>query len=163
MKKATLGLILDGKGNTLLGEKKRGKFGAGVLAGPGGKVEESDTSYAACLFREALEEWDIELENIEHVATINFYAGGVLDFQVYTFTALIQNGQPKETTDSWKPEWYPLSNLPLERMFEGDREWFLKAAQGEKFCANVYYKDRAKEFDHIEFLPYAALANEGLD
>ena len=157
MKIATLGIVLDGKGNTLLGEKKRGEIGTGVLAGPGGKLEPEDTSYEGCLLRETREEWGLELADLEHVARIDFYAHGMPDFHVEVYIAHIKSGEPTETNDFWKPEWYPLSNLPLERMFEGDRKWFSKAAQGEKFCANVYYKDQAKDFDRIEFLPFVPL------
>jgi len=157
MKIATLGIVLDDKGNTLLGEKKRGEIGTGVLAGPGGKLEPEDTSYEACLLRETREEWGLELDRLEHVARINFHAAGEPDFHVEIYTSQIKSGVPKETDDFWKPEWYPLSNLPLKRMFEGDREWFSKAARGEKFCANVYYKDRAKEFERLEFLPFSPL------
>ena len=81
MKTATLGIVLQ-DGNVLLGEKKKGEIGTGVLSGPGGKLDLGET-------------------------------------------------------------------------FDSDRHWFLKAALGEKFRAQVHYRERAKGFIRIDFLPFA--------
>lgn len=154
MKIATLGIVLQ-DGKVLLGEKKKGEIGTGVLSGPGGKLDSGET-LDECLIRETREELDVELnpDSLEQVAVIDFYATGELDFRVHVYRARILSGEIKETADAI-PAWYPLDALPYERMYDGDRYWFLRAVRGEKFRANVYYLSRARDFDRIEFLPFA--------
>ena len=153
MKIATLGIVLQ-NGNVLLGEKKKGEIGTGVLSGPGGK-QERDETLVECLIRETREELAIELNPalLELAAIIDFYAAGEIDFRVYVYRTKVFLDEIKETKEMI-PAWYPLNDLPYERMFESDIHWFLKAARGKKFCANVYYKERAKGFINIKFLPF---------
>ena len=157
MKIATLGLVFDGNGNILLGEKKKGEIGTGVLSGPGGKLDPGET-LETCLIRETREELEVELDpaSLEKVALIDFYAAGEIDFRVHIYRARILSGELHETADMI-PTWHPVNVLPLEKMFEGDRHWFPKAVQGEKFRANVYYLERAKKLDpdhEPEFFPF---------
>lgn len=141
----------------LLAEKKEGEIGTGVLAGPGGKQEGNET-FVECLIRETKEELDIELyaTELEHVATIDTYNAGALDFRIYVYRTNLFSGEIKET-EEMIPAWYPTNNLPFDRMFESDRHWLLKAVHGEKFCARVYYYKRAKGFLNIEFNPFILL------
>lgn len=153
MKTATLALIIQ-DGKVLLAEKKKGEIGTGMLSGPGGKLGLGET-LVECLVRETEEEWNIRLveDDIEQIAHIVFHAGGKPDFDVHIYRASRFYGELVETADATLPEGYSLDALPLSKMFDGDRHWFPKAASGERFFANVYYKERAKEFDRIEFLP----------
>jgi 8-oxo-dGTP diphosphatase len=153
MKIATLGVIFEDN-QILLGEKKKGEIGTGVLSGPGGKLDPGET-LSECLVRETREELEIELDSasLELVAVIDFYAAGELDFRVYTYFGKILSGKIHETADMI-PAWYPSNALPFDRMYEADRHWLAKALQGEKFNANVYYRSRARDFDHIDFLPF---------
>lgn len=153
---ATLGIILGENGKeVLLGEKKKGRVGTGVLSGPGGGQEPGET-LEECLIRETQEELELVLDSasLELVAVIDFYAAGALDFSVYIYHAKILFGEIKETADMI-PGWYPVDDLPFDRMFGSDRYWFEKAVRGEKFRANVYYYKRAKGFIRIEFLPFS--------
>ncbi len=149
---ATLGIILEGD-RILLGEKKRGEIGTGVLSGPGGKLDPGET-LPECLIRETREELEIELDpgSLEYVALIDFYAAGELDFRVHVYHAKIASGELHETADML-PGWHPLSDETFERTYEADRHWLPRAASGERFRANVYYKDRARTFEKIEFFP----------
>jgi 8-oxo-dGTP diphosphatase len=153
MKIATLGLIIKNE-NVLLAEKKKGKFAAGTLNGPGGKVE-GDESLVQCLVRETKEEWNLDLveEDIEKVAQITFHFGGNPDFEVHVYRAGRFSGELSETEEAHCPEWFSIKELPLDRMLESDREWLSKAIAGERFSANAYYKEQAKDFEGIEFLP----------
>lgn len=154
MKIATLGLIVE-DGMVLLGEKKRGEIGTGVLSGPGGKLDPGET-LMDCLIRETREELEIELDprSLDHVAVIDFHAAGEVDFRVYVYRARILSGQLRET-DDMIPAWYPINDDTFNRTYEADRHWLPKAVSGEKFVANVYYRDRARDFDRIEFLPFS--------
>lgn len=153
MKIATLGIILQDD-KILLGEKKKGEIGTGVLSGPGGKLDPGET-LEECLIRETREELEIELDpaSLMLVAVIDFYAAGELDFRVHTYQAKILSGEIHETADMI-PGWYPLDDATFERTYESDRHWLPKAARGEKFRANVLYRDRAKNFDRIQFIPF---------
>ena len=154
MKTATLALIVrDGK--VLLGEKKRGaEIGSGTLNGPGGKAEGEET-LEECVIRETREEFGIELDPaaLEKTARVVFYAGGEPDFDVHVFRARRFSGEPRETAEMWEPAWHPADALPFERMLESDREWFARAAAGERFTAYARYRERAKGYEGIEFLP----------
>jgi 8-oxo-dGTP diphosphatase len=171
MKIATLGIVIHND-KLLLGEKKKGEIGTGVLSGPGGKLDPGET-LPECLIRETREELTIELDpvSLELVARIIFHKGrtrfmflnkildffgwrsSVPDFEVSVYRARILSGELVET-DDMIPGLYPLDDLPLEQMYEADRHWLPKAARGEKFCANVYYFGRAQGFNRIEFLPF---------
>jgi 8-oxo-dGTP diphosphatase len=153
MKVATLALIKQ-DGKVLLGEKKKGEIGTGILSGPGGKLDAGET-LIECVIRETFEEYGIQLlkEDIRQIARITFYASGEPDFDVHIYHAGRFEGVLMETPDVKTPEWFPLETLPLSRMYDGDRHWFEKALGSEPFCANVYYKERAKEFERIKFLP----------
>jgi len=153
MKIASLGIVLQGD-KILLGEKKRGEIGAGKLSGPGGKLDPGETC-EECMLRETREELEIELDpaSLELVALIDFYAIGEIDFRVYNYRAKILSGEIHET-DDMIPGWYPLDDATFDRTYEADRHWLPRAARGEKFCANVYYLDRAKKFERIEFFPF---------
>lgn len=153
MKIATLALITKNN-QVLLGYKKKGEIGTSTLNGPGGKQEVNET-LLECLLRETREEVDIILvaEKVEKMGVITFFDGDKPDFEVHIFHTDYFIGTPKETVDMI-PDWYNIDNLPFDKMLESDREWFSKMLKGEKFNANVYYLERAKNFDRIEFLPF---------
>ena len=159
MKRATLVFIVktddEGKKHVLLGEKKTAEIGTGTLNGPGGKLEENETE-VECLLRESSEEFGIDLNvsALHHVAHILFLAGGEPSFFVTVYLCTRYNGEPSETESMYQPEWYPLDNLPFERMLDADRHWCLRALHGEKFSAQVYYREKAKGFERIEFFPF---------
>lgn len=153
MKIATLALITKNN-QVLLGYKKKGEIGSNTLNGPGGK-KEADETLLECLLREVREEVDITLdvERLEKMGIITFFNGNEPDFEVHIFHTNYFIGNPQETVDMIT-DWYNIDNLPFDKMLESDREWFAKMLSGEKFNAYVYYRERAKDFDHIEFLPF---------
>lgn len=154
MKKATLGIITHGK-KVLLGMKRGGsEIGDGTLNGPGGKLEPGE-SLIECLVRETREEVGIELDVdcLEKCAIITFHSGGVPDFEVHVYRTNVFKGEPRKT-ESMIPSWYDSERLPVNHMLESDRRWFQKLLNGERFCANVYYREHAKGFSGIGFLPF---------
>ena len=154
MRIATLGIITRGD-QVLLGLKQGGsEIGDGLLNAPGGKQESGET-ILDCLVREVQEEVDITLDptKAEKCAIITFHAGGKPDFEVHVYRASSFTGEPRETK-SMAPMWFDINNLPSEDMHESDRAWFRQAVRGRKFHANVYYRERAKGFIKIDFLPF---------
>ncbi len=59
-----VGVLLDGAGAVLLGQRPLGKPYAGYWEFPGGKVESGETLFAA-LFRELQEEIDVHIDDAE--------------------------------------------------------------------------------------------------
>ena len=155
MKIATLGIVFNSTStHILLGERKKGEIGVGKLSGPGGKLE-PDEALETCLIRETREELEIELDptSLDLAARIDFYAAGEIDFRVYVYRARILSGELHETADMI-PGWYLLDDTTFDQTYESDRYWLPQVARGEKFCAHVYYRDRARDFDRIEFFPF---------
>lgn len=157
MKTATLAIITRNNGREVLLGMKRGgsEIGDGTLNGPGGK-QELDETILECLVRETEEEVGIVLDpkKVEKVAVITFHSGGVPDFEVHVYRTSHFIGEPRET-ESMIPSWHDIEKLPVERMLESDREWFPEVIQGWKFRANVYYRERAKGFLEIKFMPFS--------
>lgn len=154
MSTATLAIIVK-NGRVLLGYKKKGAEEiSDIINGPGGKQEGGET-LEGCAIRETYEEMGIRLipEKLKKIAVIMFHAAGVPDFEVHVYWTDDFEGEPTETR-TMIPAWHPANKLPLEQMIEGDRAWFAKAVSGEKFNANVFFKERAKNFERIEFLPF---------
>lgn len=157
MKIATL-VLINSSLHTLLGEKKTGEIGKGTLNSPGGKLEPGET-LEECAIREVYEELGIRIlpEHLRKVAVITFYAAGIPDFEVHVYRTSKFTGHLGETADMI-PGWYPYWWLPYKRMLGSDRKWFLRALIGKPFCANVYYRERTKGFERIEYLPYQETA-----
>lgn len=154
MKIATLGIITRGN-KVLLGLKQgSSEIGGGTLNGPGGKLEKGET-LVECIIRETEEEVGIMLDpaKLEKTAIITFYVGGIPDFKVHIFRTSNFTGLPRETKNMI-PAWYTIDELPVDRMLESDRAWFPRAIRGEKFRADVYYRERAKGFIKIAFFPF---------
>ena len=173
---ATLGIVQNEKNeNFLFAEKKKGEIGVGVLSGPGGRLKPGET-LRECLIRETREELEVDLDpaSLDMVAYIVFHRGrtrftflnrilnifklgSVPDFGVYVYLARILSGEIHETAEMI-PAWYPLSDATFNRTYESDRHWLPQAARGERFYANVYYRNRARDFDHIEFSPFGTVS-----
>ena len=153
MKYATL-VIIPERENVVMGEKKTGEIGQNLINAPGGKMEAGETPLR-CAVRETKEELGIRLIRglMEEMAVITFYTADVPDFLVYVYRALGFAGKPTET-DAMIPRLFRWNELPFDRMHDGDRHWFAKALHGHRFNANVYYRERAKGFERIEFLPF---------
>lgn len=122
MKETTLCyLIKDDK--VLLALKKRGFF-MGKINGPGGKIEQGETPEQACL-REFLEETGTTLACVEARGTIEFqWQNQPEDWHqlCHIFVASGYTGEPHET-EEMSPAWYPIDELPFERMWEDDPIW----------------------------------------
>jgi mutator protein MutT len=114
----------------LLAMKKRG-FGAGKWNGPGGKVEAGETSKAACI-RECQEEINVTPSNLHHVATLNFelrQTNEVVTSDIYMCSDF--EGTPEETAEM-RPQWFNISSIPFNDMWQDDIYWLPAIISGRK-------------------------------
>lgn len=120
-----LTLVLLRRGDeVLLGYKKRG-FGQGQWNGLGGKVEEGESIEQGAR-REVREEVGIECGELKKFGIVecdyrNVEKPGVMEIHQYECTDF--TGEPKET-DEIKPQWFKISEYPMDKAWPDDRYWF---------------------------------------
>ncbi|MFF2317163.1 8-oxo-dGTP diphosphatase [Arthrobacter sp. NPDC058097] len=115
----------------LLGLKRTG-FGTGKIVGLGGHVEAGETdAQAAC--REVLEEAGVVVreEDLFDAGKVEFVFPARPDWNMSTrlFTTRRWAGEPAESAEII-PEWFPVSALPLERMWQDAEHWLPLALAG---------------------------------
>ncbi|SFU09492.1 8-oxo-dGTP diphosphatase [Arthrobacter sp. ov118] len=115
----------------LLGMKKTG-LGLGKIVGLGGHVEPGET-YAEAACREVFEEAGVVVreEDLRAVGLIEFVFPARPEWNMSTrlFTTRHWTGDPVESQEII-PEWFQVTCLPLERMWQ-DAEHWLPLALGE--------------------------------
>jgi len=121
---------------TLLIHKKRG-VGSGQWVGPGGKVESGETP-RECVVREVREEVGIDVLDPEKAGEF-VYRSDDWDALVHVFRATEYEGTPEETAEA-DPAWFPVDDLPLDEMWQTDREWLPPVLDGETFRGRFVYE-----------------------
>lgn len=144
---ATLTYLID-DGEVLLIEKKRG-HGEGNFNGPGGKLEEDETSREAAQ-REFREETEVQVEGLEKVAELKFYFGGDPDQHVHVFMTEEYSGKAEETEEA-RPEWFQVDEIPYDDMWPDDEVWMPKMFSGEKFEAVFRFSEDGSSIKDYEF------------
>jgi 8-oxo-dGTP diphosphatase len=130
----------DGEQEVLLGQKKTG-FGTGKTVGLGGHVEDGETPAEAAA-REVKEEAGISVEPgaLTEVAFITFLfpVCPKWDMTVNVFTSAEWTGEAVPTPEII-PQWFPVSALPLGRMWDDARQWLPRVLAGERLRATFSY------------------------
>lgn len=128
----------DGKSKLVcLAEKKRG-FRVGKINGFGGKIENGET-LEECALRETREESGVIPKSIAKYAEIYFYDPG-LTHECHVYVITDWEGDPAET-EEMLPAWYPVEQIPFERMGQADPLWIPPVLQGHKVVANFHYDE----------------------
>ena len=124
-------LVRPGHGGeeVLLGRKKFG-LGEGNLVGPGGKIEPGETPEQA-IRREVAEETSIVLGDVELVGelTYPFPFRPTWSQKSWVFLCREWEGEAHES-DELAPEWYPVAEIPTERMWNDAHYWVRDALAG---------------------------------
>lgn len=112
-----------------LAMKKRG-FGVGRFNGVGGKPDEGETIEETTI-REAREEIGITAKNLSKVAelTFTFPHNESWDQLVHTYFTDEWDGTPEET-EEMSPKWFPVSQIPFDKMWPDDIFWLPKVLEG---------------------------------
>lgn len=152
---------LQQQDRVLLGLRKRvsAGLGEGLVAGIGGKIgdapELANETADAALVREFQEEVGVTPIKWENKGSVKFIFPAKSkwnqDVTIYTITAW--EGQPQET-EVIKPLWFPLTELPFERMWEDNQHWVPRALAGEMIQA-VFLYDLDNKLAEYTFEPSA--------
>ncbi|MFJ4208293.1 8-oxo-dGTP diphosphatase [Paenarthrobacter sp. NPDC089675] len=127
----------DGQ-HVLLGTKKTG-FGRGKVVGVGGHVEAGETAAeAAC--REVMEEINVVVRAADLVpaGTVDFMFPARPEWNMATTVYLTRawQGEPSES-DEIAPRWYPVAQLPVERMWADAEHWLPAMIAGQRIAVRV--------------------------
>ena len=114
----------------LLINKKTG-LGKGKINGPGGKVDPGETP-EVCAIRECKEELDITVSNLEYCGQHRFQFVDGYSLLVWVYSSDTFEGTPTESIEA-RPLWFPLDEIPYERMWEDDHMWLPMLIRGERF------------------------------
>ncbi|KAL2644834.1 hypothetical protein R1flu_012421 [Riccia fluitans] len=130
-------VIIHHEGKVLLGMKKRG-FGKGYYNGFGGKVEKGESIEEAAA-RELEEESGLTATDMEKrgILTFHFDNDPVLwEVHVYYVTDFL--GDPCET-EEMAPAWFPVADIPYDRMWSDDSIWYPLLLTGQQFKGDFFF------------------------
>ncbi|MDZ7731223.1 MAG: 8-oxo-dGTP diphosphatase [Natrialbaceae archaeon] len=113
----------------LLIEKQRG-LGAGLVNGPGGKVEAGE-SPRECAAREVREEVGLEVppQSLEKAGLLEFELDGEVHSECHVFRGDSFDGTVRESPEA-RPIWTPIEAVPYDRMWPDDRLWLPPVLSG---------------------------------
>jgi 8-oxo-dGTP diphosphatase len=135
--RATLLFVIQDE-KILLIHKKRG-FGKGKINGPGGKIEAGETPLE-CALRETQEELCITPSGVKHAGELHFQFQDGHSIHGHVFTATDFAGTPSETEEAI-PLWFPIDELPFERMWADDSVWFPYMLEGRPFRLYALFEE----------------------
>ena len=146
----TIALLLRGTpaAEILLGWKKRG-IGESLFTGIGGRVELGETALDAAI-REVREEIGVEVlhHDLHHLGTLNFRFPAKPEWNEVAQVFLITRwkGEPMETEEI-RPAWFPVEQIPYEKMWHDYSFWLPDAIQGQPISATFTYAADNKTVD----------------
>lgn len=118
----------------LLIRKLRG-HGAGLINGPGGKVDPGETRLG-CALREVAEELHVQPLDARLQGELRFVDEHGASVWGWVYRAQAWRGQPVATAEA-EPFWCPVETIPYDAMWPGDRFWMPLVLAGISFRATL--------------------------
>lgn len=150
-------LFLRRDNEILLAMKKRG-FGANRYNGVGGKVDAGETIEQA-LIRECQEEINVTPTSYHQVAEHDFVQNeGDNPWRMYVHVYMCDQwqGEPVET-EEMAPEWFDVSKIPYDKMWQDDKYWLPQVLAGDKVFGKFTFDENDAMLTHdvklVELLP----------
>jgi 8-oxo-dGTP diphosphatase len=128
----------------LLIRKKRG-LGAGMINGPGGKLELNE-SILECAVREVEEEVGLTPLDLTQRGELRFQFVDGYAIHVYVFVARDYKGQLCETEEA-TPIWFNERDIPYEEMWADDKLWLPHTLSGGSVRGQFIF-DEQEMLDH---------------
>ena len=126
----------------LLGHKKQGDLGQGLINAFGGKVKEGETIEDAAA-RELEEEVKVIAVTLDHRGVLEFtFANEDLIVEMHIFIVPAFTGEPQESNEM-RPEWFSLDVVPYSQMWPADQHWLPLVLEGKKIRGQFHYNNRA--------------------
>ena len=148
-------VIGNGERQVLLGHKKTG-LGTGKIVALGGHVEERETAAEAAA-REVTEESGIQVaaESLREAAHITFLfpTCPAWDMTVEVFTSGTWSGEAVESEEI-RPEWFPVTDLPFDRMWDDGKLWVPQVLGGERLRATFSYAPDCETVAQSDVVPF---------
>jgi mutator protein MutT len=133
-------LFLRRNDEILLAMKKRG-LGQGRFNGVGGKIEPGETVEQA-MVRECQEEVEVTPTQFTQVARLDFLmdsnSAEPWRLDGHVFVATHWQGEPTET-EEMAPQWFKLSDIPYDQMWEDDSLWLPQVLEGKLIQASFAF------------------------
>jgi mutator protein MutT len=141
-------LFLIRDDEVLLAMKKRG-FGADRYNGVGGKIDPGETIEQA-LVRECQEEIEVTPTHYWKVAEHDFtQKESKSPWRMYVHVYLCDEweGEPVET-EEMAPEWFKVTNVPYDAMWQDDVLWLPQVLTGEKLTGIFTFDEKDNMLTH---------------
>ncbi len=129
-------LFVISESRILLIRKHRG-IGAGLINGPGGKIDPGETAKEAAV-RETTEEVGIVPTDVVEAGELRFHFVDGMRLHCTVFRADGHEGDPVETAEAI-PLWRRLDDIPFSEMWPDDVLWFPMLLRREHFTARCIF------------------------
>jgi 8-oxo-dGTP diphosphatase len=138
----------------LLGRKKFG-LGEGNLVGPGGKIEPGESPGQA-IRREVEEETSLELGEFELLGelTYSFPLRPAWSQKSWVFVCRQWEGRARES-DELAPGWYPVADIPTDRMWDDAQYWVRDVLAGRFVRATFEFGADLRTVSASDYPAYA--------
>ena len=136
--------VITDKDHILLLKKATG-IGKGKWYPTGGKVRPDETPETG-VAREVYEETGLRVTKLRHHGEVVCYFGHDTPpvWVVHIFSTSDFKGSLKESSEGVL-KWFPLSEIPYDKMWQDDRYWLLLLLKGNRFRGEFVYNDEGTQ------------------